>query len=485
MVPSELSHKSLPQKISDLNLWDANIDCDASVGEVEQLFVSDPQLPGCLILSGSEILGVLSQKRLFAALSRPYVRELYIKKPALLLMQLEIIDTTPALLADDVSIAEGVRVALQRDSAICYEPILVHSPQGVRILEVDLLMRAQSQLLQETILSKDSLLLEVQASAEELRNTMLNLEKARDRLLESEERLEAEVIKRTLELKTVNQDLILKQNQINDELQVARALQQSILPETFPQDHRYEGHAYMSAARMIGGDFYDVFKLDNDRLGVIVADVSGKGVPAALFMVLVRTMLQELAMQHLTPSACIDQANKQLNAKNPLSLFVTLLYGILDVHTGLFTFCNGGHVMPYVIRKKGVIETVSERGSPIVGLLDLAKFKDLSIKLEPGDKILMISDGVTECFNPEDEAFGEFRLLDFLKQNESDSLSNEIENLIETLGNFSNGIPASDDITALMVRFHGQADQDKNAVLLHAGMNSQSHHQSSPLKTLC
>ena len=400
-------------------------------------------------------------------------------------MQLEVIDTTPALLIDSVSIAEGVRVALQRDTAICYEPILVDSAQGMRILEVDLLMRAQSQLLQETILSKDNLLLEVQASAEELRNTMINLEKARDRLLESEERLEAEVLKRTLELNNVNQDLIQKQNQINDELQVARALQQSILPDSFPQDHRFEGHAYMNAARMIGGDFYDVFKLDDDRLGVIVADVSGKGVPAALFMVLVRTMLQELAMQHQAPSNCIDQENRQLQAKNPLSLFVTLLYGILDVHTGLFTFCNGGHVMPYVIRKNGVIETVSERGSPIVGLLDLAKFKDLSIKLEPGDKILMISDGVTECFNPEDEAFGEKRLLNFLKQNENHSLSNEIESLIETLSNFSNGIPASDDITALLVRYHGHPEQDASEVPFRAGMNGQNNSTSSPLKTLC
>ncbi len=485
MVPTELSQKTLPQKISDLKLWGAKIDCHASVGEVEQLFVSDPQLPGCLILNDSEILGVLSQKRLFAVLSRPYVREIYIQKPTLLLMQLEVIDTTPALLADDVSIAEGVKVALQRDTAICYEPILVHSAQGIRVLEIDLLMRAQAQLLQETIVSKDSLLLEVQASAEELRNTMINLEKARDRLLESEERLEAEVLKRTLELKTVNQDLIQKQNQINDELLVARTLQQSILPDSFPQDHRFEGHAYMSAARMIGGDFYDVFRLDNNRLGVIVADVSGKGVPAALFMVLVRTMLQELAMQNHSPSACIDKANQQLNAKNPLSLFVTLLYGILDVQTGLFTFCNGGHVMPYIIRKNGLIETVSERGSPIVGLLDLARYKDLSIKLAPGDKILMISDGVTECFNPQDEAFGESRLLDFLKQNESDSLTNEIDSLIATLSNFSNGIPASDDITALLVRFHGQTKQDGTCETTHSGENVQSHHQSSPLRVLC
>jgi serine phosphatase RsbU (regulator of sigma subunit)/GAF domain-containing protein len=250
-------------------------------------------------------------------------------------------------------------------------------------------------------------------------------------------------------------DLKAINHQINEELEVARTLQQSILPAVFPRHDCYQGHALMRAARMIGGDFYDVFRIDDDRLGIVVADVSGKGVPAALFMVLVRTVLQELALRDMGPSACLAEANRQLIGRNPLSLFVTVIYGILNARTGLFTYCNGGHVMPYLLRAGGRVEVMTAPPSPVVGLIESANYRDLMINLKPGDGLLLVTDGVAECFNGAEEAFGEERLLAMLASASSTPLDRLLDMLMAELDRFAAGTPASDDVTALVVRFLG------------------------------
>ena len=277
-----------------------------------------------------------------------------------------------------------------------------------------------------------------------------------DRLLRHQARLEAEVAARTLELATINADLVQTQNQTNEELRFARTLQQSILPAAFPGHEGYEGHAFMRQANMIGGDFYDMFRLDEHRLGIVVADVSGKGVPAALFMVLVRTVLQELALRGLAPGACLAEANRQLIARNPLSLFVTAIYGILDARTGLFTFCSGGHVMPYVLREGGVVEAVNAHAAPLVGLIEEADYPDVTVALDPGDGLLLVTDGVAECFNRAGEPFGEERLIRVLGAAKAIAPDCLLDGLIAELDRFSDGFPPSDDVTALMVRFLGQ-----------------------------
>jgi serine phosphatase RsbU (regulator of sigma subunit)/GAF domain-containing protein len=250
-------------------------------------------------------------------------------------------------------------------------------------------------------------------------------------------------------------DLKAINRQINEELGVARTLQQSILPATFPRHDGYQGRALMRAAHMIGGDFYDVFRLDDDRLGIVVADVSGKGVPAAMFMVLVRTVLQELALRDLAPGACLAEANRQLIAHNPLSLFVTVIYGILDARTGRFTYCSGGHVMPYLLRASGGTEVITASPSPLVGLIDSANYRDLMITLRPGDSLLLVTDGVTECFNGVGEAFGEERLLALLASTGSIAVDQQLDTLMAELDRFAAGTAASDDMTALAVRFIG------------------------------
>ncbi len=288
-----------------------------------------------------------------------------------------------------------------------------------------------------------------------------------NRLLRHQARLESEVEARTLELATINADLVKTQAQINEELRVARTLQQSILPTEFPTHDGYRGHALMRAARMIGGDFYDMFRLDDHRLGIVVADVSGKGVPAALFMVLVRTILQELALRGLSPGACLAEANRQLIARNPLSLFVTVIYGVLDARSGFFTFCSGGHGMPYVLRDSGAVEVVAARAAPLVGLIDDAYYPDLTIALQSGDGVLLVTDGVAECFNGAGEAFGEERLLALLASAGRIAPDHLIDRLVIALDRFSDGVPASDDVTALLVQFTGQTAVARTTVVVH------------------
>jgi serine phosphatase RsbU (regulator of sigma subunit)/DNA-binding response OmpR family regulator len=294
-----------------------------------------------------------------------------------------------------------------------------------------------------------------------------------ERLLRHQAGLEAQVAARTRELAAVNADLMLAQSQINEELRVARTLQQSILPTTFPPHGSYTGHAMMRAVRMIGGDFYDMFSLGDDRLGVVVGDVSGKGVPAALFMVLARTIVQDVALRQLSPAACLTEANRLLIARNPLSLFVTVIYGILDSRTGLFTFSSGGHAMPYVMRAAGAIEIAHGKPSPLLGLIDEASYAEHTVSLVPGDGLMLFTDGLTECFNRAGEPYGEARLHARLAAGGPAAPDMLLTDLIADLDGFAAGCPASDDVTALMVRYHGQI-QDGSAAAITAEVGSSA-----------
>ena len=439
----------IPQKLGEISaLWQAVLTTQGTLGAIEKLFLENKDLPACIIKAGLDVVGIFSRNAFAEVLSRPFAREVYIKRTIANLVEIGIVDTAPLVLPAEMAVAAGVEAALSRSSALAHEPVIVVKDGISLILEIDTLLRIQSALLQETISTKDKLLQEVQRSADELRN-------ARDLLLKSEEHLEGEVLKRTLELEKINSNLVHRQKQIDEELIVARTLQQSILPTSLPTHPAYEGHAFMRAARMIGGDFYDAFALDEHRIGFIVADISGKGVPAALFMVLVRSVFQELAQQAVSPSACLAQANAKICARNPLSLFVTLVYGVLDNRTGEFVFCNGGHLMPYILRSGGAIEQLTQRPSPLVGLLDNATYTEHTVTLAADDRLLLITDGVTECFNSDDEVFGEMRLLHILQNSHSLTIKELLGEIDLSLEKFSKNIPASDDVTALAIHYLG------------------------------
>ncbi|TSA28316.1 MAG: response regulator [Bacteroidetes bacterium] len=246
---------------------------------------------------------------------------------------------------------------------------------------------------------------------------------------------------------------------IRHDLETAREIQQAILPMEFPPfPHRkdFDIFASMQAAREVGGDFYDFFMIDNDHLGFVIGDVSGKGVPAAIFMAVSRTLIRATGLKGIPVDECIGYANHLLCNESVSCMFVTVFYGILDTCTGEIDYVNGGHNPPYLLRSGGTLEQVPLTGGTILGFLDHEQYKADKIKLGPGDTLYLYTDGVTEAFNKENEAFGEPRLESLLKEHRSASIQELVNITIGEVHQFSEGVPQSDDITLMAIRYNGE-----------------------------
>jgi sigma-B regulation protein RsbU (phosphoserine phosphatase) len=259
--------------------------------------------------------------------------------------------------------------------------------------------------------------------------------------------LEATVAERTGELAAKNAALEQAQAQLKAELEVARALQLAILPSAFPVRAGCDGAARMIPATTMGGDFYDFIELPAGPVGLVTADVSGHGVPAAFFMAVARTYLRDLAMQHETPGGCLSDANEVLCAQNPLALFVTVFYCILDPATGLLRYANGGHNPPYVRRSDGTVEALNGAAGPALGVLPGVGFPDHRLQLRSGDRLVLYTDGVTEAFNPANEAYGAERLIAEVRAAGDGAAAVLIERICRSVTTFSGGAPQADDIT--------------------------------------
>jgi serine phosphatase RsbU (regulator of sigma subunit) len=266
--------------------------------------------------------------------------------------------------------------------------------------------------------------------------------------------LEASVAARTQELADKNASLEKAQAQLQAELAVARALQLSILPGSFPAKAGCEGAARMIPATTLGGDFYDFIELPDGQIGLVMADVSGKGVPAAFFMAVARTNLRDLAPQHTDPGGCLAATNEALCEENPLELFVTVFYAMLDPQTGVLRYANGGHNPPYLRRADGAVEALSGRGGPILGVLPGAQFPSYTLQLRHGDRLVLYTDGVTEAFNPANEAYGEPRLLDELRVHGGEAPAALVEHICRSVAGFSGSAPQSDDITLTVLSWN-------------------------------
>lgn len=259
--------------------------------------------------------------------------------------------------------------------------------------------------------------------------------------------LETTVAERTRELAEKNAALEKAQAQLKAELEVARALQIAILPSTFPTQPGCDGAARMIPATTMGGDFYDFIELPGGQVGLVMADVSGKGVPAAFFMAVARTNLRDLAPRHIDPGACLEAANELLCAQNPLDLFVTVFYCMLDPKTGVLRYANGGHNPPYVRRAAGAVEALSQPGGLVLGAMPGVKFPTHTVQLLHGDRLVLYTDGVTEAFNVADEAYGATRLLDEVRVHGGGTSAALIERICQSVTNFAGAAPQSDDIT--------------------------------------
>lgn len=266
--------------------------------------------------------------------------------------------------------------------------------------------------------------------------------------------------------KTMEEILLIRQSQeehdqlisIRQDLNTAREIQQAILPKTFPPfpgRTDFTIYASMVAAKEVGGDFYDFFMIDADRLGFVIGDVSGKGVPAAIFMAVSRTLIRATGLKGLPTDECMNYVNNLLCNESVSCMFVTVFYGILNTATGEIEYVNGGHNPPYIMSTTG-IRKVEMTGGPILGCMEDFNYKSKKIQLLPGERLFLYTDGVTEAFNSLDQCYGDDRLEDFLRSHLTSSIEDVVRESMQDVNTFSTGMAQSDDITYLAVSFNGR-----------------------------
>ena len=214
-------------------------------------------------------------------------------------------------------------------------------------------------------------------------------------------------------------------------------------------------YAYMNAAKYVGGDFYDFFRIDQDRLGFVIADVSGKGVPAAIFMAISRTVIRAIALTENSASMCMQRSNNILCQESVNDMFVTVFYGILNIHTGTVTYSNAGHNPPILMKKDGSISKVPPTGDMILGAINDACYHEKELKMSPGDNLFLYTDGVTEAMNTKHELYSEQRLLENCRTLAGKNPKEVVEKITETVGEFVVGAVQSDDITLLSISYKG------------------------------
>jgi len=239
----------------------------------------------------------------------------------------------------------------------------------------------------------------------------------------------------------------------------ARSLQAAMLPQTLPADPAFTGTAAMLPAREMGGDFYDFFALDDRRLGIVIADVSGKGVSAAFFMAISRTVLHAQAREQASPGVCLARSNDALCAQNPMELFVTAFYGILDATTGQLTYANGGHNPPLAVRRSdGVVEEVPRTGGLALGVMPEVAYTERTLQLQPGDTLFLYTDGISEAMDGGGREFTEARLKSVLSGTDMQSVDLVLASVTDAVSDFVGDAPQSDDITCLVIRYLGQPE---------------------------
>lgn len=241
---------------------------------------------------------------------------------------------------------------------------------------------------------------------------------------------------------------------IKRELDIAEEIQRQILPSIFPSREKLEISAHLLPAKRMSGDFYDTFDLPDGRIGIAVADVSGKGIPAAFFMAVARTLLRATAMTVLEPGKCLSMVNNMLCQHQITSMFVSVFYCVLDPKTWDLTYCNGGHLPPYLVHgEDGKGARPLEGGNGIVlGVEEDMVFEDSQCRLDVGDALFFYTDGVTEAFDRNKNQFSEERLIDYLLDNRSLSAHAISRNLYAFVDDFRDGAEQNDDFTSLVIK---------------------------------
>lgn len=243
-----------------------------------------------------------------------------------------------------------------------------------------------------------------------------------------------------------------EKERIGAELDVAKNIQASMLPSifpAFPERPELDIYATMTPAKEVGGDFYDFFLIDDDHLGIVMADVSGKGVPAALFMVIAKTLLKNVAQAGLSPKSVLEKVNKQLCTGNDMEMFVTVWFGILEISTGKMCCANAGHEYPVLKRTNGDYELLKDKHGFVLAGMEGSRYTEYELQLYPGDRIFLYTDGVTEATNVDNELYGTDRMLAALRCSVSSDCRQLLFAVKLDIDAFVGQAPQFDDITML------------------------------------
>jgi sigma-B regulation protein RsbU (phosphoserine phosphatase) len=259
---------------------------------------------------------------------------------------------------------------------------------------------------------------------------------------------------------------------MQDELNVGRDIQMSMVPRTFPpfpERTEFSIYAALHPAREVGGDFYDYFFIDENRVCACIGDVSGKGVPAALFMAVSRTLLKARAMDDTSTASIITRVNDELSRDNEQFMFVTVFTAILDVVSGKLTYTNAGHNPPILRNGKGGTILLDGRHGPVLGADPGLAYKESTVQLEKGDLLLMYTDGITEARSPQRAFYGDDRLLDLVSHGDGPDVETMIRRVIDSVKSFENGGEQFDDITAVALQYQREPGAVRHRVEMTIG----------------
>ena len=270
------------------------------------------------------------------------------------------------------------------------------------------------------------------------------------------------IMKMDGDLKTYIKELsefTAEKERMGAELNVAKRIQSGALPSKFPpfpEKKEFDLYATMTPAKEVGGDFYDFFMVDDDHIALVMADVSSKGIPAALFMMESKILIKSAVQSGLSPSAALRKANEQLLENDDTDFFVTVWLAVIDINTGKGLAANAGHEHPSLKRKGGVFEMIKYKHSLAVATIEGIPFKEHGFQLEAGDELFVYTDGVTEATNTDNELFGEERLLTSLNGNKAAGPEELLPQIKADIDEFVGDAPQFDDITMLAFRYNGR-----------------------------
>ncbi len=270
--------------------------------------------------------------------------------------------------------------------------------------------------------------------------------------------METDMVQHIRDLTQVTQE----KQRISTELALANRIQYSMMPHVFPaftDKNEFDIFATMDPAKEVGGDFYDFFLIDNDHLGIVMADVSGKGVPAALFMMASKIILQSCAMLGGSPAEILNKTNQAICSQNPEEMFVTVWLGILDINTGMLRAANAGHEYPVIRKPDGQFEVLKDKHGFVLGGMPYSKYHEYDVQLEPGSKLFIYTDGLTEATDADGRLFGMDRMVDVLNTCPAASSETIIRTMRHAVDDFVQEAEQFDDLTMLCMEYKGRGDR--------------------------